>query len=167
MCLTSNLRISDKMQFLPRQSLPMKTPPFLALRQTIRILVCLSVAAVFTGCAHTRDSAAPKQSEVLPVLRCRELIIVDEHGKNRAQIAVFPAYTAKDGQKYGESVLLRLIDQNGRPGVKIGAGADGTGVSFAGDSEKREWSGVQILANDKGSLIRLTNKDGRVQEIKP
>ena len=131
-----------------------------------KIIGCVGVAAVLTGCVHTRDSATQKQSEILPVLRCRELIIVDEHGKNRAQIAVFPAYT-KDGQTYGETVLLRLIDQNGRPGVKIGAGADGTGVSFAGDSERREWSGVQILANDKGSLIKLTNRDGKVQEIKP
>ena len=51
--------------------------------------------------------------------------------------------------------------------MKIGAGSDGTGVSFAGDSERREWSGVQILANEKGSLIKLTNKDGRVQTIQP
>ena len=130
------------------------------------MIACVTVAAVFAGCAHTRDSATQKQSEILPVVRCRELIIVDEHGKSRAQIAVFPAYT-KDDQKYGETVLFRLIDQNGRPGVKIGAGADGTGVSFAGDSERREWSGVQILANDKGSLIKLTNRDGRVQTIQP
>ena len=145
----------------------MKTRLSSAVGHISKLIGCVGIAAVLTGCVHTRDSAAQKQSEVLPVLRCRELIIVDEHGKNRAQIAVFPAYTAKDGQKYGETVLLRLIDQNGRPGVKIGAGADGTGVSFAGDSEKREWSGVQILANDKGSLIKLTNRDGKVQEIKP
>ena len=134
--------------------------------QISKIIGCVAIAAVLTGCVHTRDSTTQKQSEVLPVLRCRELIIVDEHGKSRAQIAVFPAYT-KDDQKYGETVLLRLIDQNGRPGVKIGAGSDGTGVSFAGDSERREWSGVQILANDKGSLIKLTNRDGRVQTIQP
>ena len=144
----------------------MKTYISSRLLQVSKIVGGVAVAAVLTGCVHTRDSATQKQSEILPVVRCRELIIVDEHGKSRAQIAVFPAYT-KDDQKYGETVLLRLIDQNGRPGVKIGAGADGTGVSFAGDSERREWSGVQILANDKGSLIKLTNKDGRVQTIQP
>ena len=145
----------------------MKTYISSALVHLSKIIGCVGIAMVVSGCVHTRDSATQKQSEILPVLRCRELIIVDEQGKSRAQIAVFPAYTAKDGQKYGEAVLFRLIDQNGRPGVKIGAGADGTGVSFAGDSEKREWSGVQILANDKGSLIKLTNRDGKVQEIKP
>ena len=144
----------------------MKTHLSLVVGYIVKIIGCIGIAAILTGCAHTRGSATQKQSEILPVLRCRELIIVDEHGKNRAQIAVFPAYT-KDGQTYGETVLLRLIDQNGRPGVKIGAGSDGTGVSFAGDSERREWSGVQILANDKGSLIKLTNKDGRVQTIQP
>ena len=145
----------------------MKTYISLGFMHISKIIGCVGVAAVLTGCAHTRDAATQKQSEILPVLRCRELIIVDEHGKSRAQIAVFPAYTAKDGQKYGEAVLLRLIDQHGRPGVKIDAGSDGTGVSFAGDSERREWSGVQILANDKGSLIKLTNRDERVQTIQP
>src|SRR5438477_4137871 len=144
----------------------MKTYISSRLLQVSKIVGGVAVAAVLTGCVHTRDSATQEQSEILPVLRCRELIIVDEQGKSRAQIAVFPAYT-KDDQKYGETVLFRLIDQNGRPGVKIGAGADGTGVSFAGDSERREWSGVEILADDKGSLRKLKNKDGLVQTVQP
>ena len=133
----------------------------------IKTIGSILVAVALTGCAHFHTSVTQEQSAIVPVLRCRELVLVDEHGKSRAQIAVFPASTTKDGQKYPETVLLRLIDQNGRPGVKIGASADGTAISFAGDSERREWNGVQILANDKGSSIKLTNKDGRVQVITP
>lgn len=83
--------------------------------------------------------------EVTPVLRGRGLEIVDAHGKMRAQIVVYPA-SVKDGKTYPETALLRLIDPNGRPAVKIGASADGSGISLAGDSERREWNGVQILA---------------------
>jgi hypothetical protein len=132
-----------------------------------KIIGCMAVALALTGCAHSRHPGAPGHSEIVPVLRCRELVIVDEHGKDRAQIVVYPASTTKDGQKYPETVLLRLIDQNGRPAVKIGASEEGTAISFAGDSERREWNGVQILANEKGSSIKLTNKDGQERVIKP
>ncbi len=101
------------------------------------------------------------------VLRVRALEIVDENGKVRAQLKVFPVSTLKDGRKYPETTLLRLIDPNGRPAVKIGASADGSAISFAGDSEHREWSGVQILANGMGSTVKLTNKDGRELLLKP
>ena len=72
-----------------------------------------------------------------------------------------------DGRKYAETTLLRLIDPNGRPAEKIGASVDGSAASLAGDSERREWSGVQILAEGAGSSMKLTNKDGREQEVKP
>jgi hypothetical protein len=120
-----------------------------------------------TGCAHSRNPAVQKQGEIVPVLRCRELVIVDEQGKSRAQIAVFPASTMKDGQKYPETVLLRLIDPNGRPAVKIGASVDGSAVSFEGDSEGRQWSGVQILAQGTNITLKLTDRKGHQKVITP
>ena len=119
------------------------------------------------GCVHSRSSSEQKYGEIVPVLRCRELILVDENGKDRAQLAIFPASTAKDGQKYPETVLFRLIDQNGRPGVKIGTSADGTAVSLAGDSERTEWSGVQILAQGTNIVLKLTDKNGHQKQITP
>jgi hypothetical protein len=104
---------------------------------------------------------------VASVLRGSALEIVDDRGKLRAQIVVQPAAVTPDGQKYPDTVLLRLIDPNGRPAVKIGASADGSGMSLAGDSEQREWSGIQILAEGQGSSLKLTNKDRREQLIKP
>jgi hypothetical protein len=64
-------------------------------------------------------------------------------------------------------VLLRLIDPNGRPGVKIGRSADGGGMSLAGDCEKRECNGAQIPAKAEGISVVLTNKDGKTQVVKP
>jgi hypothetical protein len=40
-------------------------------------------------------------------------------------------------------------------------------MSLAGDSERREWSGVQILAEGPDSSLKLTNRDGREHVIKP
>jgi hypothetical protein len=105
--------------------------------------------------------------EVAPVLRSKAFEIIDDNGKMRAQITILPASTTPDGQTYQDTVLFRLIDPNGRPGVKIGTSVDGGGISIEGDSEKSEWSGVQILADTKASSIILTNKDGRVETITP
>lgn len=104
--------------------------------------------------------------EIAPILRGRALEIVDEQGRVRAQITILPA-TTQAGKTYAETVLLRLIDPNGRPAVKLGASVDGSGLGLAGDSERRVWSGVQILAEGTGSQVKLVNKDGREQVIQP
>jgi hypothetical protein len=57
------------------------------------------------------------------ILRGRGLQIVDDHGHVRASIAVLPAdpnVRMPDGSRgYPETTLLRLIDPNGRPNVKV------------------------------------------------
>jgi hypothetical protein len=128
------------------------------------VLTVINLVMLMFNLAHVRPATAEGGA---PVLRGRALEIVDDHGKVRAQIIVTPAQLGKDGHRYPEGTLFRLIDPNGRPAVKIGASADGSGISLAGDSERREWSGVQILANGTGSTVKLTNKDGREQLIKP
>jgi hypothetical protein len=135
----------------------MKTQRFAVVLTVVNLLILLF--------ALPRVGQATAQ--VVPVLRGRSLEIVDGFGKVRAQLSVLPPSTMPDGKKYPETVLLRLIDPNGRPGVKIGGSVEGSGISLAGDSERREWSGVQILAEGAGSSVKLTNKDGRQQLIKP
>ena len=49
------------------------------------------------------------------VLRGRALEIIDDQGRPRAAINLHPATTS-----YPEVVVLRLIDENGRPSVKLG-----------------------------------------------
>ncbi|HXU30326.1 MAG TPA: hypothetical protein VN851_07105 [Thermoanaerobaculia bacterium] len=136
----------------------MKIQRLAIILSAINLLLLIFVLS-HLGAATTRGIA--------PVLRGHALEIVDEHGRVRAQITVLPASTASNGQKYAETVLVRLIDPNGRPGVKIGASEDGSGMSLAGDSERRDWNGVQILASGTGSSLKLTNKDGRARVIEP
>jgi hypothetical protein len=100
------------------------------------------------------------------MLRGRGLEIVDAQGKVRAQI-ILTDEAAPAGEKKGGGVLLRLIGPNGRPSIKMGASADGTGVSLAGDPDNRDWDGIQILAKGSGSMIKITNKDGKVGIVKP
>jgi hypothetical protein len=49
----------------------------------------------------------------------------------------------------------------------MAAAMDGSGVSFAGPYRGEEWSGVQILAKQAGSTVKLKNVDGKQQLIKP
>ena len=136
--------------------------PILALMLTV-----INFVLLFCLLGQNNPVGAVDVPPVAPMLRGRGLEIVDEHGKLRAQLVVLPASTTKDGQKYSETVLLRLIDPNGRPGVKIGGSAEESGISLAGDSERREWNGVQILAKGPGSSVKITNKDGKIKVVEP
>jgi hypothetical protein len=100
-----------------------------------------------------------------PVLRGRALEIVDEQGRVRASIKLQPASTfAPTGQAYPETVILRLIDANGRPEVKIAASENGAGLSFVGDTDRTQ---VILKADGPDSSLLLAGKDGRQQVIKP
>ena len=135
-----------------------------------RIAIALTVINLLILITAMSRIGSAATSQTVPMLRGRGLEIVDDRGKVRAQIIVLPADTAAKtarGQNYPETVLLRLIDPNGRPGVKIGTSVDGSGMSLAGDSERRDWNGVQILAESAGTSVKLTNKNGRKQIIAP
>lgn len=102
------------------------------------------------------------------VLRGSSLEIVDEQGRVRASIQVHPANTTfkmPDGKiGYPETVMFRLIDPNGRPEVKIGASEQGGGLGLIGESDSTH---VILEAQGATSLLKLANKDGRQQIIKP
>src|SRR5262245_560089 len=112
----------------------------------------LGMLAFWSQMQVTRAQAVPD------MLRARGLEIVDDRGIVRAQIVVQP----NNG-----GVLLRLIDQQQKPLVKLGAGADGSGLMLTGDPARQEWSGIQVLAKPGGSTIRLLNVDGKERVIKP
>lgn len=104
---------------------------------------------------------------VAPVLRGSALEIVDDQGRVRASIKVQSAdQTVKmpDGQTYPETVILRLIDPNGRPSVKLGASEQGAGLGLGGNSDPTY---VLLKAEGEKSFLSLRNKDGRQQLIKP
>lgn len=97
-----------------------------------------------------------------PVLRGRALEIVDTQGRVRASITIQPPSTV-DHRDYPETVLLRLIDPAGGPIVKIGASVNGSGLNLTNRAD----GGIQMLAQDTVSLVRLVGRDGRVQVIRP
>ena len=114
---------------------------------------------------QTRRAGA---ESVAPVLRGRALEIVDDQGRVRASITVLPAHqTVKmpDGKTgFPETVILRLIDPKGRPEVKLSASEQGAGLGLVGNSDSAQ---ALLQAEGTDSFLKLTNKDGRQQFIKP
>jgi hypothetical protein len=136
--------------------------------KTQRIAIGLTVLNLLI-LAYTLFRASPAASaEVAPVLRAHALEIVDDNGRVRAMIRVFPANPAvkmPDGTTgYPETVLLRLIDSKGAPNVKIAATEDGSAVSLGGESNP---TNVQVLARGTNTSLKLVNQDGQQQVIKP
>ena len=106
------------------------------------------------------------------MLRGTGLEIVDSQRKVRAMIKVSPAGPAiradgsvvNDGKIIPETVLFRLIRPDGRPSVKIATSEEGSGLTLSGGIDP-----TYIVLNSNGGNpeITLTNKDGKLQAIKP
>lgn len=105
---------------------------------------------------------------VAPVLRGRALEIVDDAGRVRASISVLPADPAAelpDGTTgYPETVLLRLINTQGSPNVKVAATEDGSGLSLGGEASPTH---IQMIARGGNTTLKLVNKQDRVQVVQP
>jgi hypothetical protein len=136
--------------------------------KTQRIAIGLTVLNLFLLAYMLFRARAVASAEAAPVLRGHALEIVDDNGRVRAMIRVFPAdLTVKmpDGTTgYPETVLLRLINSKGAPNVKIAATEDGSGVSFGGESDP---TNIQFLARGATTSLKLVNHDGQQQVIKP
>ena len=138
----------------------MKTQRFAIVLTVINLLLLMSTFF------RANSAATP---EVTPVLRCRELYIMDDQGRVRAELKVFPALPkAKmpDGTTgYPESVMLRLISSTGGPHVKLAASEDGSGLVLSGESGKDY---VQALSRGTNQpFVKLVAKDGREKVMLP
>lgn len=103
-------------------------------------------------------------SDVAPVLRGRALQIVDAQDRTRAEILVHGPETV-NGKTYPEAVLFRMADQNRRPIVKFTASENGSVLGLSDDSDGGR---VQLNARgDTGNFVKVVNKDGHEQIIKP
>jgi hypothetical protein len=133
---------------------------------TQRLLIALTIVnsalLVFLLLPHVAPALA---NSTTLVLRGRALEIVDDQGRVRASIKVHAAETfAPTGQKYPETVMLRLIDPNGRPEVKIGASVQGGGLGLVGRADVTQ---VILQAEEANSSLKLANEDGKQQLFKP
>lgn len=133
-----------------------------------RLLIALTIANMVLLMFSLAQPRPVVAQGIAPVLRGRAFEIVDDHGRVRASITVFPAdpnVKMPDGTTgYPETVLFRLINSKGRPNVKIEATERGAGVGLGGESDPTY---VSIGARGTDTSLKLTNKDGRQQLIKP
>jgi hypothetical protein len=88
------------------------------------------------------------------VLRGRALEIIDDQGRPRAAINLHPADPTGS---YPETAILRLIDQNGRPSVKLSISERGGALALVSDAE-----GTYVQLSGRGLTV---TKDGRPQAI--
>ncbi len=105
--------------------------------------------------------------ETGPILRGRALEIVDERGKVRAELRVFPAdpkHKLPNGDPYPETVLLRLIDPNGRPSVKLATDVRGGGLYLGGAEDPTM---DQLGARVAEAQLKLVNEDRQEKVIRP
>ena len=127
------------------------------------VLTLVNLVVLILTLAATRSAIAPG---VAPVLRGRSLEIVDDQGRVRASLSVLPAGTSEHGDRFPETVLLRLITELGRPSVKISTSELAAGVSLAGPSNTRD---TYVILEAKGTVssLRMRNEDGLEQTVKP
>jgi hypothetical protein len=90
------------------------------------------------------------------VLRGRSLEIIDDEGRVRASIVVHPADPVATAPS-GGTAILRLVDENGRPSVKLATTQRGGGLALGGESE-----GTYVQLSGEG--MKAT-RDGRQQRI--
>ncbi|MFY9610458.1 MAG: hypothetical protein WAU45_17830 [Blastocatellia bacterium] len=114
------------------------------------------------------DAGSVEPASPAPVLRGSSLEIVDDQGRVRASIKIHPAdpnFKMPDGKTgYPETVMFRLIDPNGRPEVKLGASVQGAGLGLIGETDTTH---ALLQADGPDTLLKLTNKAGKQQLIKP
>lgn len=143
----------------------MKTPRLLialtALNLGLLVFLLAQIDVRFLGFRFLRSAEVNSAGSVL---RGRALEITDDEGRTRASIKVYPPSVLPDGTTYPETVLLRLINSQGTPNVKLAATEDGSGLVLSGDSNPTH---VQILARGTTTFLKLTDKDGQQRSIAP
>jgi hypothetical protein len=128
-----------------------------------RLLVALTIinlALLAFLLAHTRVQIGPQGVRLWTnidgsVLRGRALEIIDDQGRTRASIMMHPADQVTP---YPETVILRLVDPNGRPSVKLStSSAQGGGLALVSDTQ-----GTYTQLSGRG--LKVT-KDGQQQLV--
>jgi len=102
--------------------------------------------------------------DVAPMLRGRGLEIVDARGQVRAQILVHGPETV-NGKTYPETVLFRMATAQRAPLMKLTVSEEGSALGLSDDSPT---GGLELRANrNKGNFVKVVNRDGHEQTIKP
>jgi len=137
-----------------------------------RTLTVLTVLNVLQMMSLLLNQIRSVEASSPAVLRGSGLEIVDARGKVRASIQIVPSGPARkadgsvvnDAKTHPETVLLRLIRPDGRPSVKMATSEDGSALSLGGGIDPTY---IVLDANGGDPSLSLTNKDKRLQLIKP
>ena len=130
--------------------------------KTQRLALALTITNMVLMVILLAQFRSAKADDVAPVLRGRALEIVDAQGRTRAQILVHGPETVNN-KTYPETVLFRLSDANKRPLVKLTAAENGSALGLSDDAD----GGVQLFARDTGSFVKVVDKKGKEQVVKP
>jgi len=90
------------------------------------------------------------------VLRGRSLEIVDDEGRVRASITVHPQDPSAPSPS-GGTAIMRLVDENGRPAMKLSTTQRGGGLMLGGESD-----GSYVQLSGHGLAV---TRDGQRQQI--
>lgn len=91
------------------------------------------------------------EQTIFDKITVREFELVDSQGNRRASIKVEPE---------GE-VVFRMMDSEQTIRIKMGAGADGSGLVLLDGNTN---PGVHALAKKEGSTLTLADKEGKKRE---
>jgi len=131
--------------------------------KTQRLAIALTVINMVLLTFLLAQSYRAQAEDVAPLLRGRALQIVDDQNRTRAEILVHGPETV-NGKTYPETVLFRMADPKSGPVVKMTASEEGAALGLSDDST----GAVQLYASRrKGNYLRVANKEGREQVIKP
>ena len=134
-------------------------------RRLALVLAALNFGLVMVVLVRVQPLAANEHASP-GVLRGTALELVDERGGVRAEIKVLPAdpnAEMPDGKRGSpETVLLRLIDSQGGPNVKLAASEDGSGLVLGGEKGY-----VQILSRGSDPYVKIVNGGGQERMLTP
>ena len=133
-----------------------------------RFGIGLTIVNLFLlGMLITQMNRPALAAETQGMLRGRGLEIVDDKGRVRASITVFPEEKSASGSTVPETVLLRLITDRGRPAVKISTSEKGgSGMALVGPTGTSQ-TYVSIGAKDTSTTLKLKNEDGKERTLVP
>jgi hypothetical protein len=115
-------------------------------RRVVFGLTVLNLILAAWSLARPTRAAGP--GDDIETVRARAIELLDASGQVRAQMNV----------EQGGEVVLRLRDAKGDIRVKLGAGADGSGLLLLDGSTE---PGIQMLAKESGASLTLAHKDQR------
>ena len=129
------------------------------MKMSAPILVAITLLnAALATISITQSHSAWASTDTAQVLRGRKLEIVDDKGRVRASVTVHPAEKAADGTSHPETTVLRLINADGRPGVKIASSHTTAGMSLVAE----QGNYLQVFSDG----LKLT-KAGKAQATWP